>query len=747
MVGMNVSFPICLPKLQNHLFKLQNLICLILFLSPMASSASVNVAYQSGQVAMDLSSMPPVTLRLAAIHRGITPLERALMGVNQQPGQLTLEYRNRIAEWYRWDQQGVEQGLTLSQPLDSDTSRPLYFDYDLGTHYRARQQGEDVILQHQSSGRQIHFGHLVAFDSHGKRLPAWMQATETGFRLALNDQGAAYPIIIDPYFSEVTDLQEPGLANGEIMGQGMDQEGDLLAVGTYQRVLLYQKNAQQGWDRIATLTGPEASVRFGLFVKIENDVVVVSDHACNTSGASSAGIVYVYQKPAGGWADTSIPTAELTPTTSSANQMFGIGLDVEGDTVVVSGSGSDAAWVFEKPAGGWANMHETAKLADNTEPGFKNRNVAIRNDIIYVAGYTNNNATNPPLDNTGEVHVYNRSGLHWTDQNPDTRLQASVSGDDRLGDELLTDGNSVYVSATNKTVQGTRAGAVFIFEMPVSGWPANLSETTMLTAPVLNDNAIFGRALALDGTSLAVAASLEDVNITNGHEGAVYVFTRQGASWLDGYQSKRLVLPDATDSDYFATTLLLDQQAGILMGGISRVLQQVPLVKGPIKQLQTTADIAIELQTAKTTLTTSEAFSLNTTLSNLDNEVELPQVSLSISLPTQLVFDGTPAGCVQNSATEMTCSQANVAAGAVLLQAIPLKSTTASGNFSIQASVSGNYKDSTMQNNTASLAIATAAPAATNHHDRIIHKRGGSLSYGWLLLLLCSPLLRRRLKP
>lgn len=710
----------------------------------------VHVSYSRQQAHLVFSPKSLISLKLESIQRGAVHLDQGIRQVVRQAGELRLERQNGISEWYRWNRQGIEQGLTLSRPPAGDTAQTLRIDYSTGNAYHTRQQGRDIQLQHRSSGRKVDFRHLVAFDARGTILPSRMLATETGFRLEVNDRDAVYPVVIDPYFSEVTDMLEPGLANGEVMGQGMDRVGDLLAVGTYQRVFLYQKNAQQGWDRIATITGPEGSVRFGLSVKIVNDVVVVADHAFNTNSVSSAGVVYIYQKPAGGWADTNVPTATLTPTTSTDSEKFGIGLDMEGDRVVVTGSGSSVAYVFEKPAGGWSGaIHESATLADNTLPGFKNRNVAIVNNVIYVAGYTNDNATNANLDNQGEVHLYTMAGADWASQSPDNtpdaRLVASVSSDDRLGDELITDGNTVYVSAQNKTVTGTRAGAVFVFEKPAGGWPASMGETAMLTSPVLNDNALFGRALALDGDSLAVAAALEDVNQAGGQEGAVYVFTRQGGSWSNSPAVKRLVLPDATQYDNFATTLLLDQQAGILMGGIYRTLQQTPLVKGPIKKLQTTADIAVDLQTATQSLQTSQAFTLNTTVSNLDNEVELAQTSLVITLPAQLTFNGTPGGCVQNSSSEMVCSQTAVAPGAVLQQDIPLQTTSNSGTFTIQASLSGSYKDSIMQNNTASLDMTVSAPAPTSRHNgRLIHKRGGSLSVWLMMFVVAGRLLRRR---
>ena len=93
---------------------------------------------------------------------------------------------------------------------------------------------------------------------------------------------------------------------------------------------------------------------FGIAVAIDGDTVVV--------GTEEFGAAYVFVKPAGGWANMT-QTAELT--FSEKESAFGYSVAISGNTIVV-GCGANttpgAACVFVKPPTGWANMTETAEL-------------------------------------------------------------------------------------------------------------------------------------------------------------------------------------------------------------------------------------------------------------------------------------------------------------------------------------------------------------------------------------------------
>ncbi len=88
--------------------------------------------------------------------------------------------------------------------------------------------------------------------------------------------------------------------------------------------------------------------------------------------------------------DPIIQLAELTASDGLTNTGFGYPVAVSGNTLVVGGAGGDgelgAAYVFVKPATGWANMTETAELtaSDAQKTSSVGISVAISGNTIVV---------------------------------------------------------------------------------------------------------------------------------------------------------------------------------------------------------------------------------------------------------------------------------------------------------------------------------------------------------------------------
>lgn len=119
---------------------------------------------------------------------------------------------------------------------------------------------------------------------------------------------------------------------------------------------------------MAQLTGttPGSDDDFGYTVAISGDTVVVGDPS---GGSQSQGTAYVFVKPASGWANMT-QTAELTASDASAKSNFGDAVAIDGDTVIVGAdnqtvqnqSNVGEAYVYVKPASGWVDATQTATL-------------------------------------------------------------------------------------------------------------------------------------------------------------------------------------------------------------------------------------------------------------------------------------------------------------------------------------------------------------------------------------------------
>ena len=124
---------------------------------------------------------------------------------------------------------------------------------------------------------------------------------------------------------------------------------------------------------------------FGHAVAVHGDTIVVGayqeDHIIdpndNTKDKGDAGAAYVFTKPATGWADMT-ETARLIASDAVANDEFGTSVAVHGDTIVVgspekdvnTNDGTDdakgSAYIFTRPADGWSKW---STLADDGKAG------------------------------------------------------------------------------------------------------------------------------------------------------------------------------------------------------------------------------------------------------------------------------------------------------------------------------------------------------------------------------------------
>ncbi len=184
----------------------------------------------------------------------------------------------------------------------------------------------------------------------------------------------------------------------------------------------------------------------------------------------------------------------------------------------------------------------------------------------------------------GAVYVYSRSAETWVQQ---AYVKASNAGaGDLFGSalSLSADGNTLAVGAwgeesTAKGIDGNQAGsgaplsgAVYIFTRSALVW----KQQAYVKASNTSASDSFGIAVALssDGNTLAVGAHYEASSATgvNGDQadntaplsGAVYVFTRSGATWT---QQAYVKASNTGAKDLFGETLALSGDGNTLAVG------------------------------------------------------------------------------------------------------------------------------------------------------------------------------------
>jgi hypothetical protein len=363
-----------------------------------------------------------------------------------------VEYpRGTLTEWYVNGPFGLEQGFTLDAPPGKSNDEPLTLALTLTASRQATvdQDGLGLALVNDAGATAMHYRGLSAYDVTGRELRAWMEMgdhTGSPLRVRVDDAGAQYPITIDPWIQQAK-LTSSDWVAGDYFGQSVAISGDTVVVGAY------------GDD-------------------------------------SNRGAAYVFVKPTGGWSSMS-QIAKLTASDGQAGVLFGSSVAINGDTVVVgawfanaSFNNQGAAYVFVKPAGGWANMTQTAKLTTGSD-GFMYDNfgasVAINSNTIVV-GAPFYNATNV---DQGAAFVFVKPPGGWATTSTYTaRLTASDGAtSDRLGKSVAISGDTIVAGAWGDDSQ---RGSAYVFVKPPGGWKTTSTYAAKLIASDGAANDYFG---------------------------------------------------------------------------------------------------------------------------------------------------------------------------------------------------------------------------------------------------------------
>lgn len=139
-------------------------------------------------------------------------------------------------------------------------------------------------------------------------------------------------------------------------------------------------------------------------------------------------------------------------------------------------------------------------------------------------------------------------------------LASDGAPDDGFGVALAADGDEVVVGASNDDDLGTNAGAAYVFRFVDGAWV----EVAKLTA---SDGAVddrFGHAVAIDGDVVMVSA--RDHDALGEDSGAVYVFGRDGDTWVE---VQKLLGSDTLAGDRYGAALAIDSDHALV--GADRV--------------------------------------------------------------------------------------------------------------------------------------------------------------------------------
>ena len=279
----------------------------------------------------------------------------------------------------------------------------------------------------------LRYNSLKAWDASGRVLPSSMELRGGHLVLAVADEGAKYPVTIDP-LSSTADLVLTGSQAGENFGYSVATAGDVNGDG-YSDILVGSPNwnvpfvnggrvqlflgSASGLTAVAawTLQGPQANVRLGFSISTAGDLNGdgYSDVAIGAPGLLGSGAVIVFLGSAAGLGAT--PAYTLVGD-SQAGCEFGssVGLagDVNGDDhsdLLVGapkyGSSKGKAYCYYGAASSLILGWSFAGVVANAQVGYNVAGAGDLNgdglsDVAIGAPYQ----PKVPTSNNGAVHVF-----------------------------------------------------------------------------------------------------------------------------------------------------------------------------------------------------------------------------------------------------------------------------------------------------------------------------------------------------
>jgi hypothetical protein len=317
------------------------------------------------------------------------------------------------------------------------------------------------------------------------------------------------------------------------------------------------------WRQQAKLVGTTSEYGGGLWSQGASVAVSADGNTAIVGGPSdhrTTGAAWVFTRSGDAWTQqgNKLVGSGAGEPPLPLGQGMSVALSADGNTAIVGGWGTEAAWVFTRSGDAWTQQ---GKKLIGTGAGGNARqgmSVALSSDgnTAIVGGWSDNGRT-------GAAWVFTRSGSVWAQQGK------KLVGSDAVGSAhqgmsvaLSADGNTAILGGPGDNAWDRRApfglgaaGAAWVFSRSGGGVWTQQGNKLVSTGAV-------GRL----GTSVALSAD-GDIAIVGGFaedRGVALVFTRTGGQWA---QDKKLVGAGAVGKS--APSVALSGDGSVVMLGAS----------------------------------------------------------------------------------------------------------------------------------------------------------------------------------
>jgi MYXO-CTERM domain-containing protein len=491
-------------------------------------------------------------LRWTGLGRGsqIVPVARPETEADVAGNRATYRRADGSEEQYVNGPLGVEQGFVLSVAPARAGGEALTVEVTVSGELAPvlAPGGTGVALRDVRGATMARYTDLAAFDADGVSLRAWIEVHGGAIRLRVDDDGARYPLRIDPLlWTQEAELTAGDGAAGDNFGVSVSVSGGTAIVGAPYRdqgegaAYVFVQNGAT-WTQQAEIVASDGAANdaFGYAVSVSGDAAIVGAINHTVGNNYNGGAAYVFVRSDTVW----LEQAELAASDVTQGDNFGGSVSMSGSTAIVGAVGKEAnseaaAYVFVQSGTTWTQQ---AKLiAKDTVPGdgFA-ASVSVSGDIAIVGAY--HHGTPGAVEVAGAAYVFERSGATWAQQAELTPGDGAVNT--AFGFSVSVSGGTVIVGAHG---DNAHAGAAYVFEQSGTTW-AQQAELTASDGAAGDD---FGGSVSVSGGTAIVGAGEHRVG-GNAGAGTAYLFLQSGTTWT---QEAELGASDGAENDGFGYTV------------------------------------------------------------------------------------------------------------------------------------------------------------------------------------------------
>ncbi len=349
---------------------------------------------------------------------------------------------------------------------------------------------------------------------------------------------------------------------GEEFGISTDLYDSILVVGAWGSgdssgvAYVYNMNSQ---SLLATLSASD-SVAYDMFggdVAIDQNQIVVGAAGKNIN----AGAAYVFEKPIGGWVDAS-EDGKLTYSLGGIDDQFGSSVAISNGVVVCGAFAVDdstgQAYVFERPVGGWQDATENAVLSysDPSNENWFGYSVAINDNQILSSALFEDEQN----FDAGAVYSYVRAGNNWNSATENHKIYQNLMGNslDHFGNSVAIEGE---ISVIGVAAENNRSGAVYVNKYDGLNW----IRIARLMPSDSSIDAEFGYSVDIEGDVITVGSKkAQNFGVSTG---SVYIYEKSGLEWTSSTETAKLSASIGTTNLALGVSVCID--GDVIVAGAS----------------------------------------------------------------------------------------------------------------------------------------------------------------------------------